>query len=387
MSKSLVRETNFYIVEKILEDFHRRLIQYTKYCAGYPENLNFDYTSLLFFFEYHLNNAGDPLVQGDFGLQSKEFEQECVSWFAQLYELHEYWGYVTTGGTEGNLYGLFLARELYPDGILYSSKDSHYSVPKAAHLLRISHCIIDSQPNGEIDYEHLEQELSKRKNQSAILNLNFGTTMKGAIDNIEHIIGITEKLNIRFYIHCDAALGGMLLPFMEGAPKISFQDYPIGSIAVSGHKFIGSPIPYGIVLTRTEYVGKIGQAIEYIGSKDITITGSRSGLTPLLLWYALKTRSQYFDQEVSICLQNAQYLYNRLIQFGNPLLLNKFSTTVVFEKPAREICRKWQLATEGSLAHVVVMQHLSIQKIDELIEDLCMCSSKSDGVTNIPQNL
>ncbi|MBD2527540.1 histidine decarboxylase [Nostoc sp. FACHB-133] len=372
MLNSFVGATNLYTFEKILEDFQQRLTQYTKYYAGYPENLNFDYNSLLIFLEYHLNNAGDPFVPGDFGLQSKEFEQECISWFAQLYELPEYWGYVTSGGTEGNLYGLFLGRTLYPDGILYSSKDSHYSVPKAAHLLRISHCTINSQPNGEIEYEHLEQELSKRKNQSAILNLNFGTTMKGAVDNIDRVIGILEKLDIRFYIHCDGALGGMLLPFIEGAPKISFKNYPIGSIAVSGHKFIGSPIPYGIVLTRAEYLEKIGQVIEYIGSKDTTITGSRSGLTPLLLWYALKTRSQHFELEVSTCLRNAQYLYNRLTKIGNPSLLNNFSTTVVFEKPARETCRKWQLATEGSLAHVVVMQHLSIQKIDELIKDLSM---------------
>ncbi|WP_313889966.1 MULTISPECIES: histidine decarboxylase [Nostoc] len=376
----------FQIITKILEDFQQKLIQYTKHYAGYPENLTFDYNPLLLFLEYHLNNAGDPFVPGDFGLQSKEFEQECISWFAQLYELQEYWGYVTSGGTEGNLYGILLGRTLYPDGILYFSHDSHYSVAKAAHLLRISHCVINSQPNGEIDYEHLEQELSKRKNQSAILNLNLGTTMKGAVDNIERVIGIIDKLDIRFHIHCDAALGGMLLPFIEGAPQISFRDYPIGSIAVSGHKFIGSPIPYGIVLTRAEYVKKIAKTIEYIGSPDTTITGSRSGLTPLLLWYALKTRSQYFEREVTTCWQNAKYLYNCLIQIGKNPLLNDFSTTVIFEKPGIEVCRKWQLATEGFLAHVVVMQHLSIQKIDELIQDLCMNELSDQCIHHIFQD-
>jgi len=120
------------------------------------------------------------------------------------------------------------------------------------------------------------------------------------------VIGILEKLESRFYIHCDGALGGMLLPSISGATKISFKIYPIGRIAVSGHKFISSPIPYGIVLTRTEYVKKITQTIEYIGSPDPTITGSGSGLTSLLLWYAIKTRSQYFEREVSTCVQNAR---------------------------------------------------------------------------------
>ncbi len=357
-------------IETILKDFQQRLTQYTGFYAGYPENLKYDYTLLWNFLQYHLNNAGDPFVPGYFGLQSKEFEQQCIHWFAQLYEIQDYWGYVTSGGTEGNLYGLFLGRELYPDGILYASRDSHYSVAKASRLLKIPHIAINSLLNGEIDYEHLEQELQARKHLSAILNLNLGTTMKGAVDKIERVCNIIHKLKIRFYIHCDGALGGMLIPFIEGAPKISFQQYPIGSIAVSGHKFIGSPIPYGIVLTRQNHVSQIEKTVEYIGSTDTTLLGSRSGLTPLFLWYAITTRSQYFAQEVSTCLQNARYLYHSLKEIGYNPLLNNFSNTVVFKKPSIKLCHKWQLATERNLAHVVVMQHISLQKIDHLLDDL-----------------
>ena len=46
------------------------------------------------------------------------------------------WGYVTTCGTEGNLYGMLLARETLPDGIVYTSSETHYSVFKAAHYYR-----------------------------------------------------------------------------------------------------------------------------------------------------------------------------------------------------------------------------------------------------------
>ena len=358
-------------IKTILNNFHERIAQYTQLYAGYPENLAFDYSDLWPFLQYHLNNAGDPFVTGYFGLQSKEFEQQCLHWFAQLYELQEYWGYITSGGTEGNLYGILLGRELYPDAILYSSKDSHYSVAKAAHLLKIPHVVINSQTNGEIDYEHLEQELSSRKNLSAILNLNLGTTFKGAVDKIERAVDILSGLKIRFHLHCDGALGGMLLPFIEGAQKISFKDYPIGSISVSGHKFIGSPIPYGIVLTRQEYVNKNQKSIEYIGSNDNTILGSRSGLAALFLWYAIATRSQHFTREVSTCLQTTRYFHNCLTQISAYYpLLNDFSITVVFKKPQIEVCHKWQLAVEGSLAHVVVMQNISTQKIDQLLNDL-----------------
>jgi histidine decarboxylase len=194
--------------------------------------------------------------------------------------------------------------------------------------------------------------------------------MKGAVDRIERVVDIVERLNIPFYIHCDGALGGLLLPFIEDAPKISFKDYPIGSIAVSGHKFIGSPVPCGMVLARSEYVKKIETSIEYIGSTDTTIMGSRNGLAPLFIWYAINTRRNRFSKEVAACLQNARYLYHRLLQAGSSAMLNDFSNTVVFEKPEKELCHKWQLATQGDLAHVVVMQNFDQDKIDNFLDEL-----------------
>lgn len=263
-----------------------------------------------------------------------------------------------------------LGREIYPDAVLYYSRDSHYSVPKAARLFQIPHVVINSQPCGEIDYKHLEQELSLRRSRPSIININLGTTMNGAVDKIEPIVSILENLEMDFHLHCDGALGGMLLPFLEEAPKISFIDYPIGSIAISGHKFIGCPIPCGVVLTYQEYVDKVSQNIEIIGSNDTTILGSRSGFTPLAIWYAIQTRGDKFADEASTCLRNAHYLRDRLTEIGYHPLLNNFSTTVVFEKPSQEVCYKWQLATEKELAHVVVMQHVTQEKIDELIDDL-----------------
>ncbi|NEP38344.1 MULTISPECIES: hypothetical protein [unclassified Okeania] len=82
------------------------------------------------------------------------------------------------------------------------------------------------------------------------------------------------------------------------------------------------------------------------------------------------TRGQQYACEVSSCLENARYLYKRLEEIGYKPFLNDFSTTVVFDKPSIKICQKWQLATEGSLAHIVVMQHLSQMKIDLFIDDL-----------------
>ena len=71
--------------------------------------------------------------------------------------------------------------------------------------------------------------------------------------------------------------------------RITFKK-PIGSVTVSGHKFLGCPIPCGIAITRLEYINALSKNVEIIASRDATITGSRCGHAPIFLWYALKKR-------------------------------------------------------------------------------------------------
>ncbi|AFY41767.1 histidine decarboxylase [Nostoc sp. PCC 7107] len=361
-------------VSKELAIFWQQIEQRSQFHAGYPYNLSCDFTCINKFFSFLLNNAGDPYIEPNFGLHSRKFEQEVLSFFAQLYKIpeNEFWGYVTAGGTEGNLYGILLAREIYPDGILYSSQDSHYSIAKAARLFGVQHQVINSQINGEISYEYLSQAIQQNSHKPVIISLNIGTTVKGAIDDLDKILEILKRHQIKdYYIHCDAALSGMILPFLDHAPQINFQK-PIDSVAISG-KFIGSPIPCGVVLTKKKWVEKVETMIEYIGSKDTTILGSRNGHTPLILWYALKTKGyEGFAQEAKTCIQNAQYLFQQLQLREYPCMLNKFSNTVVFQKPNQVLIKKWQLATLDNFAHLIVMQNIDRQKIDTFVNELVL---------------
>ena len=72
---------------------------------------------------------------------------------------------MTTCGTEGNLHAILLARECHPDGILYSSRETHYSIFKAARYYRMDAKSIPTLPMGEIDYDALERELAKNKDK------------------------------------------------------------------------------------------------------------------------------------------------------------------------------------------------------------------------------
>jgi len=356
-----------------LTRFKSRLKKHSDLFLGYPCNIGADYKPLFDVFEFytHLNNIGDPFVESKYRLNSREFERHVLQFFADLYKIRDYWGYVTTGGTEGNMYGLFVGRELYPDGILYFSEESHYSISKIARVLRMKHVMIRSLETGQIDYQDFEEMIKVNRKDPIIVNLNIGTTMKGAIDNLETILEIIEKNGIsNYYIHCDAALFGMMTPFMESAPEISFAKH-IDSIAISGHKFIGSPIPCGVVLTRKGFVRRIERKIEYIGTLDTTITGSRNGHSPLILWYAIMTKGYNgFKKEVHSCVQNAKYLFNELRKMNYPGKLNEFSNIVYFKKPPDPLISKWQLPTQGDWAHIVVMQHVTKPKIKSFVENL-----------------
>ncbi len=258
---------------------------------GYPCNGVFDYSPLYRFLEFPVNNVGDPFLASNYHLNTHEFECEVLETFRQLTAAPagSTWGYVTNGGTEGNHYGLFLARELFPDGIVYYSQDAHYSIDKILRCLNLNSIMIRSQTDGRIDLDDLRETLKIHRDVPPIICATVGTTMKGAVDDLAGIQTIIRDLALsRHYIHADAALGGMILPFMDNPPPWNFTA-GIDSIAISGHKMIGSPVPCGVVLAKKSNVDRIAQSVEYIGTLDTTLTGSRNGITPLFLWYALNT--------------------------------------------------------------------------------------------------
>jgi histidine decarboxylase len=340
---------------------------------GYPVAFDFDYRALFPFLSISLNNAGDPFMPMTYLLNSHEFEQEVVAFFAQLARAPEgqWWGYVTNGSTEGNLYGLYLARELLPQGIVYFSQDSHYSVAKNLHFLNMRHIMIRSQPNGEMDYEDLRETLRIRRDAPPIIFANIGTTMKEARDDIALIRSMLDDLAIEHhYVHCDAALCGGYAAFLEPRPPWDFED-GADSIAISGHKFIGSPIPCGIVLARRGHVERIGHSVAYIGSLDTTISGSRNGFTPLLLWYAIRSLGvEGLRQRIVDSLAVAAYAEQRFRESGIAAWRNPQALTVVFPQPPEPVCDKWQLASAGGASHIICMPHVRRDQVDELIADI-----------------
>ena len=358
----------------LLRDFESLKLQQ----VGYPCNQNFDYSALLPFLSYCPNNVGDPFHDSNFRSNTHEMEREVVGLFADMMHLSrdDAWGYVTSGGTEGNMYGLYIGREMFPDGVVYFSQDTHYSVVKILRVLKSRNIMIKSQDNGEIDYEDLYETIRINRDSPVIFIANIGTTMKGAVDDVGRVREILDDLVItNFYIHADAALSGMVLPFVDEPQPYGF-DAGFDSVAVSGHKMIGSPMPCGVALTKREYVGRIARSIEYVGVLDTTLTGSRNAITPLMLWYAFEQHGlDGFREIVGECISVAEYAVSRFNDSGIPAWRNRNSVTVVFPRPSEEVIRRWQLAPYEDIAHLIAMPHVTREIIDRVVDD-CLRSQQ-----------
>ncbi|KAK9667805.1 hypothetical protein RND81_13G012300 [Saponaria officinalis] len=343
----------------------KQSLQSTKLNLGFALSLDIDYSGL------------DPFIESNYSGHTRQFEVGVLDWFARLWEIDtdDYWGYVTSGGSEGNLHGILLGRELFPDGILYASKNSHFSIFKAARLYRMECVTVDTLVSGEIDCADFKAKLLQNKDKPAIVCVTLGTTVKGAIDDVDLVIQTLEECGFkedRFYIHCDGAMYGLVLPLLKDAtPKITFKK-PIGSISVSGHKFLACTMPCGIQMTRLKHINVLSREVEYTGSPDATISCSRNGHTPVFLWYALNQKGYFgFKQDFEKCLRNAEYLKGLFKDAGFSVMLNSCSSTVVFERPRDErLVRRWQLSCQGDIAHVIVMPNDKKEKLDDFFREL-----------------
>jgi histidine decarboxylase len=232
----------------------------------------------------------------------------------------------------------------YGKPILYFSEEAHYSISSLALVLDLDYCKIKAEVSGEMSCEDLEKKLDVTR--PALFSLSIGTTFKGGVDRIEKVDEVVKRKGVtQVFYHADAALFGGFLPFLkdERAPSLSFKQFPYDSIAVSGHKFFGSPVPLGMFLTQEKYIHALqGEYIQYIETHNLTIPCSRSSLNTLIFWWTLSTKAmKTFEEESAGIIQRAEMLYNELKKRHYPAWLNPFSNTVYFLRPSPSICHHW----------------------------------------------
>ncbi len=333
--------------------------------------------------------------------------------------------------------------------VAFYSQDAHYSIVKAMRVLSINTfnelgsgkftCPLtypDDYPEGFSEYYLDENKwplevpsdedgsiyipaLAKlvqafaEQGYPIIVNFNYGTTFKGAYDNVKKAIetlvpvlkanGLYEReveydkehqlFDIRtgFWFHVDGALGAAYMPFLEMAEKS--DDFPIfdfripelQSISMSGHKWIGAPWPCGIYMTKVKYQLLPPDDPMYIGAPDSTFAGSRNGFSPLLLWnYLSKNSYEDLINKVLYTQKQAQYALAKFQELERILSKDLWveysprSLTVRFKKANDSIIFKYSLSgetlyvnqEERAYNHIYIMESVTWELIDRLIDDL-----------------
>ena len=109
---------------------------------GYPANMSKD-SSLVSYFRYLesgmylMNSCGDAYHPGNYKMHNAETELAIIEEIKRNLGLggDKYWGYINSGGTEGNFWGLREGITQFKNGVVYVSKDAHYSVAKFLEMV------------------------------------------------------------------------------------------------------------------------------------------------------------------------------------------------------------------------------------------------------------
>lgn len=382
---SKIRKEDMEYLEKV-DGYYKNNLEKRNYMFGYPSNMEKDSYLLRYlrFLEsklYLMNNCGDPYERGNYGMDSKETEREIIKMFAQSFGLSEgeYWGYVTSGGTESNFWAIREGFNKFPNGRLYFSDKTHYSVEKFVFNNRVGevypYTVVKSNENGSISVEDLIEKIKEDHKKCGykpvILVLTWGTTKEGAIDSVKEITDYLSKNHIEFYCHLDAALLGGIASNQLSAPAIgNLKDLSVDSVSISLHKYLGASRANGVLISLSRDKRK---TVDYIGQEDSTLLGSRdfppfSTLQRVKEFLTLKENDHF--------VKNIDYFRSKLKENGIAYSVfdEKTCNIFVIDKPSDEICKKYQLTTFRSgcqeNAHVIIFPFHEKRYMDELISDL-----------------
>lgn len=366
---------------------------------GYPGNLNSDSPTVRKLRKkesgmFYVNNSGDPYEKANASMDGKEFEREILRLFYRKFEIDEGkgWGYVTTGGSESNSWGILNGFRKFPNGRLYFCEAAHYSVEKTVSnggMKVYPYTILPQVSSVSEKANKLELIETVRRNyraggEPAILLLTWGTTKFGSIDEVEEITGALNGEAIPYYLHVDAAFFGGIPNNQIDAPVCpTLRELGADSISVSLHKFFGLPTINSVVLAKDKATGR---EIGYLGTRDTTISGSRT----FPVFSALQRIKEVLERSPDdYYIRNVRYLEDRMKEGSLKYIRDGKSNIFVIPCPSDGILKRFQLpsfnevAGRPSLAHIIVNPFHSKQEIDEIYKSISM-DQKSMFSTRAP---
>lgn len=192
-------------------------------------------------------------------------EMEILQHIQNIFGIPEGDGIFSPGGSMSVMYSLVAARykafpQVKTDGVknlpqmvIFTSQDSHYSVKKGAHWLGFgtnSIRYIETNERGQMITGKLVtaiQDEMDRGRYPLIVNATAGTTVLGAIDNLNAIADICKKYLL--WLHVDACWGGALMLSEKHRDKLAGIERA-NSISWNPHKMAGAPLQCSLFFVR-----------------------------------------------------------------------------------------------------------------------------------------
>ncbi|MFT7628257.1 MAG: glutamate/tyrosine decarboxylase-like PLP-dependent enzyme, partial [Ulvibacter sp.] len=166
-------------------------------------------------------------------------------------------------GSMSNYMAMLMARDacnsrIKNDGVqqkmtLYTSKESHYSIPKNASFMGIGRDqvrYIPADSYGRMIPEKLEEQIKEDLSlgfQPFLVNATAGTTVLGAFDELPPLSVICKKHDL--WLHVDGAYcGGVIFSkkYKHLVAGIELSD----SFSINAHKMLGTPLSCSIIVTQ-----------------------------------------------------------------------------------------------------------------------------------------
>jgi len=174
-------------------------------------------------------------------------------------------GTFASGGSMTNFMGMIMARDaknsstryrgVHEKMTVYTSIDSHYSIPKNASFCGIGRDAVryvDVDDKGKMDVAHLERTIKEDIQNGytpMMVNATAGTTVLGSFDDIARISRVCDQYDL--WLHVDGAYCGSVL-FSKKYKHLIDGLHKVDSFSFNAHKMIGAPLTCSLLLVKDE---------------------------------------------------------------------------------------------------------------------------------------
>lgn len=274
-------------------------------------------------------------------------------------------GTFAPGGSMTNFMSMVMARDAYDKDIrhngankrmtVYTSKESHYSIPKNAAFSGIGRDhvrYVPSDPDGKMDPVALKQMVQadiKKGLAPIMVNLTAGTTVLGAFDPIRSVKKVCEEYGM--WLHVDGAYCGSVI-FSEKYKHLVDGLELVDSFSFNAHKMIGTPLSCSIIVAKNKqhlydsfsndasYLYQTDHDDFNLGKTSLQCGRRNDALKFWTLWKSVGTEGLEEIVDHQFCLADVARDY---IRSNNDYVLYSYdeSISICFNYkgiPARDIC-------------------------------------------------